>query len=569
MSTNINLKNSTDTTFSITHSDGANTKVIDSKDIAVAIDTVADFPANPNNGDVVIVRDLNRGGTFIYDSSEVAGSNDGTNFDGWIRQYSGAVNVKWFGAVGDGIVDDTVAIQSAILCKANNNISFIGSETYYITQPLLIVTNTIINGNNCLMKGNNKINDCFRTAYYVGGVLTDLVGLPVDTAFLYNTHIKQFRFNNFNVALNVRGLTSNCSIEDVFSTYCTMHINSQYNYFLTIRRSRADYCGTQTTGVPVANRTPAYSFSSLNGAMTFDNVSASSTQLGFAFDYCQATDISHLDCESVDVAIKFTGYIQNVKITSGYFENVGTVIYVVGSIVEGLDFSNNFCNYIDTSIINVQSSRIDRYNDFSNQKINVVADSIGVPTRSGVSTINTPKYSDQTNHYPADNTPNGITTNTNVNYYGKSGIDTRANPLQWTSDGDVIAKAISYEGGIVPSVYYGQVERTISNVIPFCSHSAVNQLGDFTFSVKIKTSIKFNELCFTAFSLQLINEHTSGFFKGLLVGTNILSSYKSPNFPNVTIVPSVEDNVLVISLVGILNSSHSMSHVISGTIKII
>lgn len=41
MSTNINLKNSTDTTFSITHSDGANTKVLDSKDIAVAIDTDA------------------------------------------------------------------------------------------------------------------------------------------------------------------------------------------------------------------------------------------------------------------------------------------------------------------------------------------------------------------------------------------------------------------------------------------------------------------------------------------------------------------------------------------------
>lgn len=33
MSTNINLKNSTDTTFSITNSDGANTKVLDSKDI--------------------------------------------------------------------------------------------------------------------------------------------------------------------------------------------------------------------------------------------------------------------------------------------------------------------------------------------------------------------------------------------------------------------------------------------------------------------------------------------------------------------------------------------------------
>ena len=138
MSTNINLKNSTDTTFSITHSDGANTKVLDSKDIAVAIDTVADFPANPNNGDVVIVRDLNRGGTFIYDSSEVAGSNDGTNFDGWIRQYSGAVNVKWFGAVGDGIVDDTVAIQASLSYLVNGGDLYIQSGTYSITSHITV-----------------------------------------------------------------------------------------------------------------------------------------------------------------------------------------------------------------------------------------------------------------------------------------------------------------------------------------------------------------------------------------------------------------------------------------------
>lgn len=133
MSTNINLKNSTNTTFSITHSDGANTKVLDSKDIAVAIDTVADFPANPNNGDVVIVRDISRGGTFIYDSSEVAGSNDGTNFDGWIRQYSGAVNVKWFGAV-DG-QDSTTAIQNAIdSLSSNSSLSFDGLTQLYINS---------------------------------------------------------------------------------------------------------------------------------------------------------------------------------------------------------------------------------------------------------------------------------------------------------------------------------------------------------------------------------------------------------------------------------------------------
>ena len=64
----------------------------------------------------VIVTDLDRGGTFIWSSTGTA--NGGTVFAGatgyWNRQYDGAINVKWFGAVGDGTTDDTDKIQDAI-----------------------------------------------------------------------------------------------------------------------------------------------------------------------------------------------------------------------------------------------------------------------------------------------------------------------------------------------------------------------------------------------------------------------------------------------------------------------
>jgi len=102
------MKNNINSELAITHADNKPAKSIIGTDIAVAVDTINDFPLDANDGDTVIVRDLNIGGTFIYDSSKVAEHNDGTNFNGWIRQYSGAINVKWFGATTNEDVTDKI-----------------------------------------------------------------------------------------------------------------------------------------------------------------------------------------------------------------------------------------------------------------------------------------------------------------------------------------------------------------------------------------------------------------------------------------------------------------------------
>jgi hypothetical protein len=58
----------------------------------------------------------------------------------WIRQYDGAVNVKWFGAIGDGVSDDTLAIQK-VLDTAWRSVGLtidLGSKenTYLLTSKL-------------------------------------------------------------------------------------------------------------------------------------------------------------------------------------------------------------------------------------------------------------------------------------------------------------------------------------------------------------------------------------------------------------------------------------------------
>lgn len=106
------------------------------------VDTLADLSSvNPELQPQVGVTDVDRGGIFIYDASLLATDNDGTIIQGWVRQYSGPADVKWFGVLDDGIdystkmnaavqsVDDlhfsdgTYKFNSTIVLKENSSIT--------------------------------------------------------------------------------------------------------------------------------------------------------------------------------------------------------------------------------------------------------------------------------------------------------------------------------------------------------------------------------------------------------------------------------------------------------------
>lgn len=121
---------------------------------AISLDTIEDLATYTGSG-LVIVKDINRGGTFVskteVDIDPNTGSiytiNDGTVFaklDGgfWVRQYSGAVNVKWFGAVK--FSESTTAIQNAFNYVASINGIIEINDAYFVDTIKLTGVNGFV-----------------------------------------------------------------------------------------------------------------------------------------------------------------------------------------------------------------------------------------------------------------------------------------------------------------------------------------------------------------------------------------------------------------------------------------
>lgn len=104
------------------------------------------------DGDLVSVKQAYRGGDFIYDSTKAQINNGGTIINGWVRQFDGAANVKWFGAKGDGVTDDIDSINAALKSELE---VFFPAGTYVMYQAMEITKETKIIG----AKPVNRIND--------------------------------------------------------------------------------------------------------------------------------------------------------------------------------------------------------------------------------------------------------------------------------------------------------------------------------------------------------------------------------------------------------------------------
>jgi len=184
---------------------------------------------------LIQLKDIKRGGIFIYDSSKSKINNGGTIFNGWVRQYDGALNAHWFGAIGDGVADDTEALQKAIFHATGWNgngynldnsvakILYIPRGTYRITNSLKIVQMQSIIGEG-YGSGHSKSTEilCDFTDFnppsnnysntYEGHPSITLDKKPM----LYNVKMANY--------IKIQGIRFNANFKDVYG----IHLNDMY-----------------------------------------------------------------------------------------------------------------------------------------------------------------------------------------------------------------------------------------------------------------------------------------------------------------------------------------------------
>jgi hypothetical protein len=167
-------------------------------------------------------------------------------FDGSGSKLSLHASVKAFGAAGDGVADDTAAIQAALNAKKAGGSVYFPAGTYKITQPVFFYSNQtlIFEGGATLLQGaamdNLMMN--YSTAEKGGYDATDNVVIRGAT-------FDGGSYSQNNTLLGIchsRNITiENCRFRNAYGTWHNLEINSSKHVLV----SGCWFEGTRKTGV--------------------------------------------------------------------------------------------------------------------------------------------------------------------------------------------------------------------------------------------------------------------------------------------------------------------------------
>ena len=281
------------------------------------------------------------GGIFYYVPGSTTATNLGTVFKPagttgrWLRDYSGAVDVKWFGAVGDGVTDDTTAIQAALNLIPNSGAVRLSRGVYVISSSLTFPG---------LTSGSHT--NIAPVSFVGDGPLNSILlnKAPASTpTFVVNRRnstiqdmgfIGHLNFPNVGVKYQENGHLS-------YLKNCWSYMNGDYIWLEKVHSVSVIECyggGRDGLGA-IANM---YSTTGWTYASTNAFIKMSIPNGGFV------NQINITDCKNEDNYWSVytdqagTGYFNNIQITGNQFESSTGGIYLKGSPGHGVYIVGNY-----------------------------------------------------------------------------------------------------------------------------------------------------------------------------------------------------------------------------------
>ncbi|MBP1988859.1 twin-arginine translocation signal domain-containing protein [Paenibacillus eucommiae] len=476
--------------------------------------TIAELRAliNPLAHSVYFVKDKGKEGNFYYDTLDTTTEDDaaltivsasGARFKRYIGDQ---LNPKWFGAVGDGITDDTDAFNNTIKAGLSSGIRKMSVPTakYKITGTILVPASYEIELNWSVIEGAGiGINNIFETAYADNGDIISNIGVPGDNQpyRVICTIIRNATIMNCNKAFNLWNFNEASELSNFYFYDCTWAVYAARCWY-----SRFVNMLSRGTANDAANA--VYYFGQFVNVQKIDSLFAVGRKLGFEFaGGADGLLIQNCSAEGCVDGLKLTSECNVMTIDTCYFEAISGVAIDLGSSAKrGMRIDNNW--FYEVNVACVSAAGLTNGYFGPNNRLasgNCIVDFAEHTTNQVTVEISQLYSMLGTNQPPAipDNFKLGSKVNVRFIQY-----------LNQDSSGHAYSKA-EVHNGLIPFLYSGNSGSSAGQV-PFCTVSKSNEEN---FTIHVDTKIVFqNKTSLVAFHLTIDDNNGSYRLQGIIFG---------------------------------------------------
>lgn len=467
------------------------------------------------------------------------------------------VDIRWFGALPDGVTDCSDAIQQAFISADKFKLSVTaGKGTYLITKTIYIPQNhtysmlsKTYDFNESVFLLNSDIT-VFESGYYdSSGKLVSAIGTAPDYRYSVGIKFGNFSFettlvNVTSPALVIKDWHQGCEISNISSFQFSTLLESVNNYYTVFNDLRTSHVNDARLG-------ERFIFSGEMNLNVFRALVASNALIGYKFDGpLRACHFDAISVEGVTTGIQFNSEVNNCSIVNSYIEGFEKA-FEFKSYIDNFTIDNNYINFLSRPV-----SKLISYVGLPINNIHLLPNNIFVHML-GYNQL----FENIENDYGY-----GIEIGLNTSY-GSSINNLLLNDFgaNYNLDGKVRFSTylanIQNAKGLIPGNYSGQYTHGYDGTSGFEADSSLSNL------VHVKTKIKHTWTQIVYVNLEVYVGSVVKYYKGFFIG-NVFYEFGSSG---ISVTGGLESIVNSDGFIDIQGGSYENGDIISvkGEVRLI